>query len=53
MSDALSNRFERCYTGVLNDVMRAMGLRDFVLPPDLRPLFPERRLAGPAFTILG
>jgi regulator of RNase E activity RraA len=33
--------------------MRAMGLRDFTLPPELRPLFPERRLAGPAFTIDG
>lgn len=53
MSDALSDRFERCYTGVLNDVMRTMGLRDFVLPPELRPLFPDRRLAGPAFTVLG
>lgn len=53
MSDVLSARFEQCYTGAVNDVMRAMGLRDFVLPPELRPLFPDRRLAGPAFTVLG
>ncbi len=33
--------------------MRAMGLRDFTLPPDLRPILPERAMAGPAFTILG
>ncbi|MEZ5727993.1 MAG: RraA family protein [Burkholderiaceae bacterium] len=33
--------------------MRAMGLRDFTLPPALRPLMPERAMAGPAFTILG
>ena len=53
MSETLTDRLARCYTGVVNDVMRAMGLRDFTLPPELRPLFPERRMAGPAFTIEG
>jgi regulator of RNase E activity RraA len=51
--DRTSERLAQCYTGVVHDVMRAMGLRDFTLPPELRPLFPERRLAGPAFTIDG
>lgn len=51
--DRWSERLRRCYTGVVHDVMRAMGLRDFTLPPELRPLFPELRLAGPAFTIDG
>lgn len=51
--DLTSQRLAQCYTGVVHDVMRAMGLRDFTLPPELRPLFPERRLAGPAFTIDG
>lgn len=50
---ALSERLARCYTGVLHDVMRARGLADFTLPPRLRPLLPDRRLAGPAFTVLG
>ncbi len=53
MSEDISRRLERCYTGVVHDVMRAMGLRDFTLPAQMRPLFPERRLAGPAFTIEG
>lgn len=53
MTTATSERLERCYTGVVHDVMRAMGLRDFTLPPELRPLMPERPLAGPAFTIEG
>jgi regulator of RNase E activity RraA len=53
MSETLTDRLARCYTGVVHDVMRAMGLRDFTLPPELRPLFPERRIAGPAFTIEG
>jgi regulator of RNase E activity RraA len=42
-----------CYTGVVHDVMRARGLRDFVLPPELRPILPDRSMAGPAFTIEG
>lgn len=53
MSATLTERLERCYTGVVHDVMRGMGLRDFTLPPELRPLMPERALAGPAFTIRG
>src|SRR5882724_6678926 len=53
MSDEHTARLEACYTGVVHDVMRAMGLRDFALPPALRPLLPERTLAGPAFTIDG
>ena len=53
MSDALSERLQNCYTGVVHDVMRAMGLRDFTLPPRLRPLMPGKAMAGPVFTILG
>jgi regulator of RNase E activity RraA len=53
MDQAITERLSRCYTGVVHDVMRAMGLRDFTLPAEVRPLFPERRLAGPAFTVDG
>jgi 4-hydroxy-4-methyl-2-oxoglutarate aldolase len=53
VTDPITERLSQCYTGVVHDVMRAMGLRDFTFPPELRPLFPERRLAGPAFTIDG
>jgi regulator of RNase E activity RraA len=52
-SASLTQRLERCYTGVVHDIMRAMGLRDFTLPPELRPLMPERALAGPVFAIRG
>jgi 4-hydroxy-4-methyl-2-oxoglutarate aldolase len=48
-----SDRLAACYAGVVHDVMRAMGLRDFTLPPELRPILPEQSLAGPAFTIEG
>jgi len=53
MTTDISDRLGACYTGVLHDVMRSAGLRDFTLPPELRPLFPERSMAGPAFTIEG
>lgn len=53
MTDTLSARLAQCYTGVVHDVMRDLGLRDFVLPPELRPILPEQTLAGPAFTIEG
>lgn len=53
MTDQLTLRLEACYTGVIHDVMRAQGLRDFTFPPELRPLMPERAMAGPAFTIEG
>lgn len=52
-TDALSDRLQACYTGVVHDVMRAMGLSAFTLPVELRPLMPELSMAGPAFTIEG
>ena len=52
-ADPLAERLARCYSAVVHDVLRALGLRDFVLPPELRPILPERTLAGPAFTIDG
>jgi 4-hydroxy-4-methyl-2-oxoglutarate aldolase len=53
MTDTTSQRLAACYTGVVHDVMRGMGLRDFTFPAELRPLMPDQRLAGPAFTVDG
>lgn len=53
MPDEITMRLSECYSGIVHDVMRAMGFRDFTLPPDLRPLFPGEKLAGPVFTIDG
>ncbi len=47
------DRLASCYTSVVHDVLRAMGRRNFTLPPRLRPLNPEGVLTGPAFTIEG
>lgn len=43
----------QCYSGVVHDIMRAMGLRNFTLPSEITPLLPEKTLCGPAFTIEG
>ena len=51
--DPLTGRLERCYSGVVHDVMRAMGLNHFTLPPEIRPILPEKRLAGPIYTLRG
>jgi len=46
-------RFESCYTSVVHDVLRARGLRNFTLPPRITPLQPDRRIAGPVWTVEG
>ena len=53
MPDEITKRLSECYSGIVHDVMRAMGFRDFTLPHELRPLFPAEKLAGPVFTIDG
>ncbi len=53
MSDKLTKRLEACYTGAVHDVMRGMGLKNFVLPKGIQPLFAERPVAGPVFTVSG
>ena len=53
MTDPIKARLETCYTGVVHDIMRAMGMRNFTLPHDITPLLAERTLCGPAFTIEG
>jgi 4-hydroxy-4-methyl-2-oxoglutarate aldolase len=49
----LVDRLAKTYTGVIHDVMRAMGLRDFTLPPEIRPLNPDQVLAGVIATVSG
>ncbi len=53
MTDMITKRLSKCYTGVVHDVMRAMGLRNFSLPHEIVPLMPEKLLCGPVFTIEG
>jgi 4-hydroxy-4-methyl-2-oxoglutarate aldolase len=46
-------RFAGIYTAALADVLDDRGLRDQVLPPEIRGLAPGTRLAGQAFTVEG
>ena len=41
MAEPLEARLGRCYTGVVHDVMRGMGLRNFVLPHEIRAALPR------------
>ena len=51
--DLLAERLAQCYTGAVHDVLRAMGHERVVLPPEIRPLDPAKKVAGPAWTVSG
>ncbi len=50
---ALSNRLEKCYSGAVYDVLRAMGYPNQTLPNTIRPLDIDKKLAGQVFTVSG
>lgn len=52
-SDSLPRRFARIPTAAVTDVLDALGLARQTLPPTIRPLTPDMRLAGYAFTARG
>ncbi|MCF7567550.1 RraA family protein [Sabulilitoribacter arenilitoris] len=49
----LSNRLEKCYSGAVYDVLRAMGYPNQTLPNNIRPLNIDKKLAGTVFTVSG
>ncbi len=49
----LTTRLAQCYTGAIHDVLRAMGHERVVLPPEIRPLDPALKVAGPVWTVSG
>jgi 4-hydroxy-4-methyl-2-oxoglutarate aldolase len=51
--ETLTDRLDRCYTGVVWDAMREMALLHCVLPRSIRPVDPGMRMAGPVFTVTG
>jgi 4-hydroxy-4-methyl-2-oxoglutarate aldolase len=53
MESDLIERLGRCYTGAVHDVLRLMGHHNIVLPSDIKPVAPELRAAGPAWTVDG
>ena len=48
-----SDRLEKCYTGVVHDIMRELRHKNFTLPPDIRPSRNNHVLAGQIFTLEG
>ena len=51
--DELRARFGAVYTAALTDVMDDLGRRHQTLPPEVVPLEPGARVAGPAFAVEG
>lgn len=49
----LTERLSRCYTGIIQDVLRNQGLKQQSLPYDIMPLTDATRVAGPVFTMTG
>ena len=47
----LCERYEKLYTGAINDVMRELTLLDQNLPSDIMPLRDEMTVCGEAFTV--
>ncbi len=47
----LLGRYEKLYTGAISDVLREFALLDQALPGHIKPLRPERTVAGIAFTV--
>jgi 4-hydroxy-4-methyl-2-oxoglutarate aldolase len=53
VTEDLTPRLAKLYTGVVHDVMREMGLKNFTLPNTLHPVTVARTIAGPVFTVRG
>lgn len=49
----LCRRYRALYMPAVCDAVYGLGLPEQVLPSGLRPLFPEQRMVGEAFTVLG
>ena len=53
MSETLTARLQKLYTGAVHDVLRSIGHDNCVLPVNIRPLDPALKVAGPVWTVSG
>ena len=53
MPQELTHRLERCSATNVHDVLKRMGHSACALPPEIRPLDPDKKIAGPVFTVSG
>ena len=51
--DKITEQLEKCYTGVVNDMLRQEGIKNKVLPQHIRPLIAGQNLCGPIWTVSG
>lgn len=51
--DELATRFAAVYTAAVTDVLDGLGHRHQTLPPEVAPLEPGARVAGPAWAVEG
>jgi len=49
----ICERYEKLYTGAVADILDEMGFRRQCLGKELRPILPQKRMAGFAFPALG
>ncbi len=49
----ITEQLEQCYTGVVNDVLRQEGIKNKVLPQNIRPLIKNKAICGPIWTVSG
>ncbi|MFY0650522.1 MAG: RraA family protein [Cyclobacteriaceae bacterium] len=49
----LSDRLEKCYSGAVYDVLRAIGFPNQALPNSIRPIDVHTKLSGPVYTVSG
>lgn len=50
---SLSDRLEKCYSGAVYDVLRAMDYPNQTLPNTIRPIDIHTKLTGPIYTVSG
>lgn len=53
IEETLANRLEKCYSGAVYDVLRAMGYPNQTLSKEIRPLEIKSKLAGKIYTVSG
>ena len=51
--DDLVEQLKHLYTGAVHDVLRSLGVTNFILPNHIRPLNPAQKMAGPIWTVSG
>jgi|TARA_B100001964_G_scaffold244648_1_gene327113 regulator of RNase E activity RraA len=49
----LADRFQKCFSSVVHDVMRNMGFKQFTLPPTIKPIKQNHKICSQIFTVEG